>query len=169
MGLNSWSSLTRWQILSTERRVFRQVVLRPDRAAGTRAAADRGTGWWPGALEFGEDADEILALVGEEFGERLFAIVGLLGQDHLAHGIDAIAFEEHVFGAAEADAGGAEGDGVGGLLGGVGVGADLEAADFAAPVHEFLEQLIGRAFFGFEGFFDEDLDDLGGGGLISPG
>jgi hypothetical protein len=43
------------------------------------------------------------------------------------------AFEEHVFGAAQADAGGAERDGVGGLFGGIGIGADLEASDLVAP------------------------------------
>ena len=35
---------------------------------------------------------------------------GVLGQNHLAHGVDVI--EEHVLGAAQADALGAEGDGL---------------------------------------------------------
>ncbi len=50
----------------------------------------------------------------------------VVGEDHLAHGVDAVALEEHVFGAGEADAGGAEGEGVFGLLRSVGVGADFE-------------------------------------------
>jgi hypothetical protein len=60
-------------------------------------------------LHRGEDADEVLALVRQQLRapSRVFAGGGV-GQDHLAHRADAIAFEEHVLGAAEADALGAE-------------------------------------------------------------
>ena len=86
--------------------------------------ADRGRQ----ALQRLEDADEIVALIGQQFRQRLFAGLEVVGQDHLAHGVDAVALEEHVLGAAQADARGAERDGVRGLLGRVGVGADLQAA-----------------------------------------
>ena len=93
------------------------------------------------AFERLEDAGEILALVRQELRQRGFAVVDVVGQDHLAHGVDAVAFEEHVLGAGEADAGGAESEGVLGLLRIVGVGADLEARGFRAPVHELVEGL----------------------------
>ena len=64
------------------------------------------------------------------------AISQVTGEDHLAHDIDAIALEEHVFRAGQADAHGPEGHGVLGLLGGVGVGADLELGGLGAPFHE---------------------------------
>ena len=41
-----------------------------------------------------------LLLVGQQLGERLLAVVDVVGEDHLAHGVDAVAFEEHVLGAA---------------------------------------------------------------------
>ena len=79
------------------------------------------------ALERLEDAGEVLALIGQQLGQRGLAVVDVVGEDHLAHRVDAVAFEEHVLGAGEADAGGAERDGVLGLLRRVGVGADLRA------------------------------------------
>ena len=93
------------------------------------------------AFERLEDADEILALIGQQLRERLFPVVDVVGENHLAHRVDAVAFEEHVLGAGEADAGGAEGEGVLGLLGIVGVGADIEARGLRAPLHELVERL----------------------------
>ena len=78
------------------------------------------------AFERFEDADEIVALIREEFRERGFPIIDIVGQNHLAHRVDAIAFKEHVLGAGEADADRAKGEGVLGLLGVVGVAADIE-------------------------------------------
>ncbi len=112
-----------------------------------------------------EDGLEVVALVGEEFFEGVLALFEGGGEDHFAHGVDAVAFEEHVFGAAEADAGGSEGDGVGHLVGLVGVGADVEFAVFVGPAHELGVVLVGGGVFGVEGLFDEDLDDFGGGGF----
>ena len=62
-----------------------------------------------------EDADEVALLVRQQLGERGFAGLDVVGEDHLAHGVNAVAFEEHVLGAREADAGGAERHGVFGL------------------------------------------------------
>ena len=70
-----------------------------------------------------------------------FRVLERLGEDHLAHRVDAVAFEEHVLGAAEADADGAERDGVRGLLRRVGVGADAHARRLRAPLHQLLEVL----------------------------
>ncbi len=82
------------------------------------------------AVECLEDADEILTLVRQEFGQGGFAVIGFLGDDHFAHGIDAVALEEHVLCAAEADADCAEGDGIFDLFRVVSIGADVELGDF---------------------------------------
>ena len=55
-----------------------------------------------------EQGFEIGALHGQDFRERAAAPLLVVGADHLAHGQDAVGLEEHVLGAAEADALGAE-------------------------------------------------------------
>ena len=106
IGLNSCSSWTRWAIFSAVMPIFcassclRGVVVRQEFVQRRIEEANRRRE----ALERLEDADEILALIRQELGERGFAVFGVVGEDHLAHGVDAVAFEEHVLGAAEADA-----------------------------------------------------------------
>src|SRR3546814_5445166 len=51
-----------------------------------------------------ENSGEVGALFGEQFGERDAAARFILGEDHLAHRGDARGVEEHMLGAAEADA-----------------------------------------------------------------
>ena len=51
-----------------------------------------------------EDAFEVASLHGQEFGQRVPTAFFVGGDNHFAHCFDAVAFEEHVFGAAEADA-----------------------------------------------------------------
>lgn len=87
------------------------------------------------ALQRLEDPEEIRALVGEEFRERGLAVGQVASEDHLAHGVDTIAFEEHVLSPGEADAHGAECDRLRGLFGGVGIGADLSLVAFS---HHFM-------------------------------
>jgi len=89
-----------------------------------------------------EDAEEVAALIREELGEGGLAGVDGVGEDHLAHGVDAVAFEEHVLGAGQADAGGAEGHRDAGLLRGVGIGADGHAGGLLTPLHELEEALV---------------------------
>ena len=55
-----------------------------------------------------EELDEVGALHRQELGERGAPALFVVGQDHLAHGDDAVGLEEHVLGAAQADALGAE-------------------------------------------------------------
>ena len=89
------------------------------------------------ALQRLEDADEVVASgKAAAWPAPCCRSFHGVGENHLAHRVDAVAFEEHVLGAAEADADGAEGDGVGGLLGRVGVGADLQPGGLGAPVHQ---------------------------------
>ena len=83
-----------------------------------------------------EDADEVLLLEGLERGEGRLPALLVVGEDHLPHGDDPLAVEEHVLGAAEADPLGAERAGLGGVRGRVGVGADLERPDLVGPGHQ---------------------------------
>ncbi len=55
-----------------------------------------------------EDAGEVVALHRQQLRQRLLAAGRVVRQDHLAHRRDALAAEEHVLGAAQADALGAE-------------------------------------------------------------
>ena len=55
-----------------------------------------------------EEADEVGALHGQQLLESRAAILLVVGQNHGAHVLDAIFGKEHVLGAAEADALGAE-------------------------------------------------------------
>jgi hypothetical protein len=63
------------------------------------------------AFEGLEDADEVFLLVRQQLGERGFAGLDVVGEDHLAHGVNAIALEEQVLDAGQPDALGAERDG----------------------------------------------------------
>ena len=86
-----------------------------------------------------QDALEVAALHGQDLGERALAALEVVGEEHLAHGVDAIALEEHVLGAAEADALGAERAREARLLRAIGVGADAEPARLVRPGHEASE------------------------------
>ena len=112
-----------------------------------------------------EDAGEVLALEWEEFGESGTACLLGGGEDHLAHRVDAVTLEEHVFGAGEADAGGAKGHRDAGLLGGVGIGADAELGDLRAPLHELEEALELLGLAGGLVVADDAGDDFRGSGL----
>ena len=82
--------------------------------------------------------------------ERLLLLGRGVGEDHLAHHRQAVGGEEHVLGAAQADALGAELAGVGGVLAGVGVGAhaELALADLVGPLEDGVE--LGRRLGGLE-------------------
>ena len=71
-----------------------------------------------------EESGEVGALHGEQFLEGGAAVLLGAGHDHGAHEGQTVLGEEHVLGAAEADAFGAEGDGGFGVAGNVGIGAD---------------------------------------------
>ena len=82
------------------------------------------------------DALEVALLHGLQLGQGLLPLLHGVGADHLPDGGDAVLIEEHVLGAAQADALGAELPGLGGVVGRVGVGADLEAAVLVRPAHD---------------------------------
>ena len=79
---------------------------------------------------------EVALLHRQDLGQRLLALLLGVGEDHLAHGRDAVGLEEHMLGAAQADALGAEGHRLLGVARGVGVGAHLEGAGRVGPAHE---------------------------------
>ena len=85
------------------------------------------------------DLLKVLLLHGLDLGQGLLPLLHSLGDDHLPDGSDALGVEEHVLRAAQADALRAEVLGLTGVLGGVGVGADLEIPELVGPVHDPLK------------------------------
>ena len=90
-----------------------------------------------------EDADKIAPLEWPQLGERLAAGFGVVRDDHLLDGQLPVGarlglleiLEEHVLGAAEADAFGAHFAGLAGVVGRVGVGAHAKPPDLVGPLH----------------------------------
>ena len=80
-----------------------------------------------------EDPLEVALLEGAQLVEVLHPVGGVLGHDHALHDRQAVLALEHVLGAAEADALGAELPGAGGVLGRVGVGAHRQGAGAVGP------------------------------------
>ncbi len=80
-----------------------------------------------------EEADEVGALHGQQLLESRAAVLLVVGENHGAHVLDAVFGKEHVLGAAEADAFGAECTSLFGVARNVGVGADAEPADRDRP------------------------------------
>ena len=80
-----------------------------------------------------EQFGEVLPLHRQQLGERGAPARLVVGEDHLAHRDDALALEEHVLGAAEADALGAETARHARVGRRLGVGAHLHAPDLVGP------------------------------------
>ena len=78
-------------------------------------------------------ASKSLRCMGSKFRQRGFAVFQRIGEDHLAHGDDAVGFEEHMLGAAKADAFGAEAPRRRRIVRRVGIGANLQCADRNPP------------------------------------
>ena len=78
---------------------------------------------------------------------------GIVREDHLAHGQDALCLEEHVLGAAKADAFGAELARLACIARGVGVGAHAKPALGIRPLHQRGEgaRQLGLAHLGSAG------------------
>jgi len=143
---------------------FRIVVVRQELVQWRIEEADGGRI----ALQGLEDAGEILLLVRQQLGERLFPVGHVIGEDHLAHGLDTVALEEHVLGAGQADARRAEGEGV---LVCSGVSALVRTWRRVALAHQSMSVLNIRyvsLFFGSRRLIDQHLDDLGRRGRNLP-
>src|ERR1700704_6112571 len=76
-----------------------------------------------------EHSDEVRALIRQQLRERFFPLVGVFRENHFAHGVNAIALEKHVLGAAQSNARRAETDGVTCLLGVIRIGSNFETRD----------------------------------------
>jgi len=81
---------------------------------------------------------EVLALHREQLGERAAAARLVRRHDHFAHRRDAIAFEEHMLGAAQANSLGTELTGALRVRRGVGVGAHPQPAVLVRPHHQLV-------------------------------
>ena len=79
--------------------------------------------------------DEVFLLLRAQLLERGAFLVGRVGEDHALHDREPVA-EEHVLGAAQADAFGAELARLLRVLGKVGVRAHLEAAQLVGPTED---------------------------------
>ncbi len=93
-----------------------------------------------------EDAHEVGPLERQQLGKRRLARLHGVRDDHLLDGQTAfLGVEEHVLGAAQADAFSAHADGVLRIIGCIGIGADLDRAEFVGPLHQRAE---GGGLFG---------------------
>ena len=86
-----------------------------------------------------EQLDEIRPLHRQKFCERCAARGLVLREDHLAHGADAVLVEEHMLGAAQPDALGAELERGAGVGRRIGIGAHFELAHGVGPFHQRAE------------------------------
>ena len=96
-----------------------------------------------------QDRLEVALLHGQELVQGLAPPLLAVGQDHLPDRVDALLLEEHVLGAAQADALGAEVPADARLLGQVGVGLDAEPAGLVHPAHEPGKAPVGGRAGGF--------------------
>ena len=100
------------------------------------------------ALHRAEYALKVLALVGQELCESLFALLCILSQNHLAHRVNSISLKEHVLGAAKAYALSAKFDSHLRLRGAIGVGAYAKLAVLVGPLHDGVKELVCVTLFG---------------------
>ena len=107
-----------------------------------------------------EKSVEIFALDREQFVECCFTAFDIVCKNHLPHGVDFIAAEEHVFRATKSDTFGTEGYGIFSLIGLIGIGADAELAAAIGPLHKLVVESPYGGIFRFQGFVDKDLDDF---------
>ncbi len=89
-----------------------------------------------------EQADEVVALHREEGVDRLATLGRGGGHDHALHDREPLGVEEHVLGAAQADALGAIGAGPGRLDRVIRVGSHVEATEVVGPAEELLEPRV---------------------------
>mmetsp|Transcript_6007 Transcript_6007/g.8263 ORF Transcript_6007/g.8263 Transcript_6007/m.8263 type:complete len:346 (+) Transcript_6007:496-1533(+) len=83
-----------------------------------------------------EDALEVAALEGEQLGEGPLAAGLVEGEDHLAHGPDALLLEEHVLRARQPDALRTKLSCKRGVLRGVGIGQDAQGAELVSKLEQ---------------------------------
>ena len=113
----------------------------------------------------GEQLAEILPLERQQPRQGGAAAGFAVGDDHLPHRQDPFRVEEHVFGAAQADALGAKFARGFGIHRGFGIGAHAHAADLVGPFHQGAEIARHRRF----DHGDRADEDLTGGAVQGDG
>ena len=102
-----------------------------------------------------EQPFEVAALHRQQLGQRFAASLLVVCEDHLADGFDAVAFEEHVFGTAQADALRAEAECGFRIARRVGVRTHLQVRELVGQFHQFGEIAAHfRVFRGYLAFVD---------------
>ena len=91
------------------------------------------------AFKGAQDAIKVSALVRQQLGKRTLTTRRVLAENHLAHGINAVTFKEHVLGAAQTNTFRAERHGLADLLRSIGVGANTKSAIAIRKVHDKLK------------------------------
>ena len=110
-----------------------------------------------------EQTPKVVALKGQQPGERGATFAGVGGENHLAHDVDAAVVEEHVLGAAQADAFGAVDQPILRHARSVGVDAHGQLAELVGPGHHRSIPPIPRALL-FRANAGQHLAHLRGGG-----
>ena len=95
---------------------------------------------------------------------RFLTLLHGVGADHLTDGGDAVALEEHMLGAAQADALSTQLTGLGGVVGGVGIGTHPQAAELIGPAHDAAEVAADAGVHGGH----SAVVDVAGGAVQTP-
>ena len=109
--------------------VWQELVKRRIEKADACRAAFKGT----------QDAIKVSALVRQQLGKRTLATRRVLTENHLAHGINAVAFKEHVLGTAQTNTFCTKRHGLTDLLRSIGVGANTKSAIAIRKIHDKLK------------------------------
>ncbi|MNZ99109.1 hypothetical protein D3C78_1184200 [compost metagenome] len=86
-----------------------------------------------------EQFGEIRTLHRQKLVERCPPALFTFRKDHLTHHMDAVALEEHMFGAAQPNTLSAKGAGGAGVSRRIGIGAHRHAAQAIGPLHQLAE------------------------------
>src|SRR4029077_12930497 len=89
----------------------------------------------PQTLERGRNPDEIFTLIRQQLRQRSCPLLLGARENHLAHGVDTVAFKKHVLSAAKSDAFSAECDSIFDLFRRVGICANAERPELIYPIH----------------------------------
>ena len=93
-----------------------------------------------------ENGFEVLLLHRQKFRQGAPAARFVVGENHLAHRLNAITLKKHMLGAAKTNPFTTKCLGNLGLVGLVGIGAHAQGAHFIGPTHQFGESLIDPGF-----------------------
>jgi len=102
-----------------------------------------------------EEALKVLLLHGQEGSQRPLPTLMILGENHLPHGVDAVAFKKHMLRSGQPDSFRTKGNGFFGLVRLVGIGPDLQAPEFIGPAEQRDIVLVDLRALGGKALVDE--------------